>query len=285
MNANEATLLYADEYSRMAEVYDRVVTPRFEPIARAVLELASPGPNELVLDLATGTGLLACLVAPIVNPQTVVAIDLADGALSVASYRAGNAGIRNIRFEMMDARNIVYRGGLFDAVVSNLGIPNLGYDRTFAEVRRVLKAGGRFVFSEWAAELPAAERVFYDLLEEHATRTPSKALAELREARRINREDSDARGLRDPGTVTARLAVAGFAAVEVHTRTFPTVFPSLADLTDFLGAWGWDDRELSEMPPGARKPFDAALADALGPRMGPGGLRETFTIHLYATRA
>src|SRR5713226_10249224 len=144
MNGNEATLLWVDEFSRMAEAYDRNVTPQFEPIATEVVRLSNPKPNELFLDVGTGTGLLACLLAPRLLPQGVVAIDLADGAISVASYRAGNAGIRNIRFEMLDARNIVYHGKLFDAAASNLGIPALGYDRVFQEVHRVLKPSGRF---------------------------------------------------------------------------------------------------------------------------------------------
>src|SRR5437879_9740808 len=76
----------------MAEAYDQNVTPRFEPIAQEVVRLADPKPNELFLDVGTGTGLLACLIAPRVLPQGVVAIDLADGAISVGSYRAGNAG-------------------------------------------------------------------------------------------------------------------------------------------------------------------------------------------------
>src|SRR5467141_625704 len=156
MNANEATLVWVDEYSRMAEAYDRNIAPRFEPIAQEVVRLAAPQPNELFLDVGTGTGLLACLLSPFVRPQGVVAIDLADNAISVASYRAGNAGIRNIRWEMLDSRNIVYRGKLFDGVVSNLGIPDLGHDRTFQEVHRVTKPGGRFVFSEWPSDFPPA---------------------------------------------------------------------------------------------------------------------------------
>ena len=92
VNANEATLVWVDEYSRMAEAYDKNVTPRFEPIAQEVVRLADPKPGELFLDVGTGTGLLACLIAPRVLPQGVVAIDLADGAISVGSYRAGNAG-------------------------------------------------------------------------------------------------------------------------------------------------------------------------------------------------
>src|SRR5947208_13247194 len=106
MNANEATLLYVDEFSRMAEAYDRNVVPRFEAIAREVLRLANLKAGELVLDIGTGTGLLACLAAPFVRPQGVVAIDLADGAISVASYRAGNAGVGNIRSELLACRNL-----------------------------------------------------------------------------------------------------------------------------------------------------------------------------------
>src|SRR5439155_12444 len=34
VNANEATLVWVDEYSRMAEAYDQNVAPRFEPIAQ-----------------------------------------------------------------------------------------------------------------------------------------------------------------------------------------------------------------------------------------------------------
>src|SRR3989442_2284367 len=198
MNANEATLLWVDEYGRMAEAYDKNVAPRFEPIAQEVVRVAYLKPNELFLDVGTGTGLLACLIAPRVLPQGVVAIDLADGAISVASYRAGNAGIRNIRFEMLDSRNIVYHGKLFDAAASNLGIPALGYDRVFQEVHRVLKPSGRLVFSEWPTDPSPSFGALRALLEKHGTRSPSKDLAQVREAGRLARTGPEAKALGDP---------------------------------------------------------------------------------------
>lgn len=284
MNVNEATLLYADEYSRMAETYDRVVVPRFEPIARAVVDLLAPKPGEMVLDVSTGTGLLACLLAPLTAPAQLVAIDLADEAIRVASYRAGNAGIRNIRFEMMDARNIVYRSALFDAVGSNLGIPNVGYERTFYEVHRLLKPEGRFVFSEWAAEPNPTGAAFVEALRKHRTPTPSKPLAQLREAVELNRSAPESRDLRDPAGVARRLRAAGFSDVRDVVRTFPVRFADARELVAFETSWGWDEREIAEMSAEGRRAFEADLADRLRDRAGAAGIEDTWTIHLTVAR-
>src|SRR3989442_12788801 len=221
MNGNEVPLVWVDEYSRMAQANDMTGAPRFEPIAQEVVRLAAPKPNELFLDVGTGTGLLACLLAPYVVPQGVVAIDLADNAISVASYRAGNAGIRNIRFEMLDSRNIVYRGKLFDGVTSNLGVPALGYDRVFQEVHRVLKPGGRFVFSEWPTEPNPTFAAVRELLGTHGTPSPSTDLAQVREAVRLVRSDPEAKALGDPRAVLEALRVQGFDRRETMKRQFP----------------------------------------------------------------
>jgi len=282
MNANEATLVWVDEYSRMAEAYDRNIAPRFEPIAQEVVRLAAPQPNELFLDVGTGTGLLACLLSPFVRPQGVVAIDLADNAISVASYRAGNAGIRNIRWEMLDSRNIVYRGKLFDGVVSNLGIPDLGHDRTFQEVHRVTKPGGRFVFSEWPSDFPPAFSIPRRLIAAHATASPSQDLARIREARQLIRSDPEAQGLGDPAFVRKALTKADFDRVEVSTKTFPVSFRDLDDFLAFTESQGWCERELREMTPEVRQAFQADLATELEKFRTTGdGIETRWTLHFY----
>ncbi len=285
MNVNEATLIYADEYNRMAETYDRVVVPRFEPIAKAVAGLIAPKSGEMILDVSTGTGLLACLLAPLTTPAQFVAIDLADEAIRVASYRAGTAGIRNIRFEMMDARNIVYRSHLFDAVGSNLGVPNVGYDRTFHEVHRLLKPEGRFVFSEWDAKPSRSSAAFQELREKHKTATPSQALAQVREAVNVNRTAPEARELQDPAAVARKLAAVGFADVRDVVRTFPVRYADARELIAFETAWGWDEREVAEMSPDQRAAFEQELAERLRPLTGPSGVEDTWTIHFTVARA
>ena len=284
MNANEATLVWVDEYSRMAEAYDANVAPRFEPIAQEVVRLADPKPNELFLDVGTGTGLLACLLAPRVVPQGVVAIDLADGVISAASYRAGHAGIRNIRFEMLDSRNIVYRGKLFDGVASNLGIPALGYDRAFQEVHRVLKPGGRFVFSEWPTDPNPSFAAVRELLAAHGTPKPSKELAQVREAVRLVRTDPEAKALGDPRSVLKALSTAGFDRHDAKTKDFPVRFAGTDELLAFVRSYGWYERELAEMPPQERGAFDADLSARLKPLTTQGGIEDTWTLHFYVAQ-
>jgi ubiquinone/menaquinone biosynthesis C-methylase UbiE len=281
MNANEAILLAVDEYSRMAEAYDRNIAPRFEPIAGEVVRLADPKPNQLFLDVGTGTGLLACLIAPRVLPQGVVAIDLADGAISVGSYRAGNAGIRNIRFEMLDARNIVYHGKLFDGVASNLGMPNAGADRVFQEVHRVLKPGGRFVFSEWPADFPPTFSIARELVLKHGTPSPSKDLALLRQARELFRDDPEGQMLGNPTAVRRALNVAGFERAEASTKTFPVRFRDLDELLTFNSSYGWLERELREMSPVSRKDFELELASRLRPLTTSEGIEDRWIVNFF----
>ncbi len=285
MNPEEVVLLLADEYSRMAETYDRNVTPHFAPIAERVLRAADPKPGELFLDLGTGTGLLACLVAPKVAPQSVVAIDLADGALAAATYRAAGLGIRSIRFEMMDVRNIVYRGGLFDGVVSNLGIPYFGTDRCFREVARVLKPAGRFVFTEWGEFTDPPQDALMAALNRHRTPNPPRKLADIRAASEFARSSDAFKGLRDPKRVEAVLRAAGFPRVSVERLRHRAVFDPPESYLDFRLSWGVFEAEVAGMTPEARASFMEGMKRDLRSIAGEGKRLEAgWLLHLYAAK-
>ena len=284
MNPEEVVLLLTDEYSRMAETYDRIVTPRFAPVAERVLALANPKAGELVLDLGTGTGLLACMIAPRVAPQGVVAIDLADGALAQATYRAAGLGIRSVRFEMLDVRNIVYRGGLFDIVVSDLGVPAIGFERCFGEVSRVLKPTGRFVFSEWGDVPDSAFDVFLAALERHRVREPPKRLAEIRAAADYFRGSRGYQDLRNPDAVRSALGKAGFRKVAVRTEIITTAFEPPESFIDFRLAWGANEAEVTAMDPVTRRAFMEDVGAGLRARAGGARLEDDWLMHFYEAR-
>ncbi len=284
MNPEEVVLLFADEYSRMAEAYDRNATPRFAPIAERVLEAAAPRAGEIFLDLGTGTGLLACLLAPRVAPQGVVAIDLADGALARASYRAADLGVRSIRWEMMDVRNIVYRGGLFDGVVSNLGIPYFGTDRCFREVARVLKPTGRFVFAEWAESPDPPQDALMAALRRHRDPDPPGRLAEVRAALEFARASDGFKALRDAARMTEALHAAGFRRASVTEVRQTAVFEPPESYLDYRLSWGPFEAEVAGMTPGSREAFTAELTRKLHGLAKGSRLEVDWRLHLYEAR-
>jgi len=224
------------------------------------------------------------MVAPKVAPQGVVAIDLADGAIARATYRAAGLGIRSIRFEMLDVRNIVYRGGLFDGVASNLGVPAIGYDRCFTEVARVLNPAGRFVFSEWGDMSDSAFDVFLAALDRHRVRDPPKKLSEIRAASEYFRTSQGYKDLRNPAVVKTALAKAGFRKVAVRTETISAVFDPPESFVDFRLAWGANEAEVAAMDTETRKAFLEDAGAELRARAGGARLEEDWLIHFYEAR-
>src|SRR5439155_1335046 len=104
LNPEEASRLLIQEYSRMAREYDAHVTPYHAPIARRLLELARIEEGERILDIGCGTGIVAFEAAAAVGEGgSVVGIDLAERAVRLAADKAAAAGLRHVRFVVMDS--------------------------------------------------------------------------------------------------------------------------------------------------------------------------------------
>jgi ubiquinone/menaquinone biosynthesis C-methylase UbiE len=102
-----------------------------------------------VLDLASGTGEPALSLAKAVGPQgRVIATDLVPEMLEAARQNAAAQGLNNIEFRLADAESLPFSDGEFDRVTCRFGImffPNI--PKAMAEIRRVLKPGGRICFA------------------------------------------------------------------------------------------------------------------------------------------
>lgn len=109
-------------------------------------------PGMRVLDLACGVGQPALTAAMRVAPGgRVVATDIAPEMVAAAQQAAARAGRENIEFREADLEAIPYPDASFDAVTCRFGLmfcpdPVKGA----AEIRRVLKPGGRFALAVWA---------------------------------------------------------------------------------------------------------------------------------------
>ncbi len=99
-----------------------------------------PAPRR-VLDLGTGTGVVAQAVAERYPSAEVVGVDLSEGLVGEARSKLPAALVSRVRFEVGDASSLDLEDAAFDLVVLSNMIP------FFDEIARVTAPGGTLVFS------------------------------------------------------------------------------------------------------------------------------------------
>lgn len=138
----------ATSYDEVTDDFDRF-TERFTgAIAARLVELAALSPGESVLDVGCGTGVVTFKAAERVGTRgTVVGIDLSDGMLAKAAAKSARApSPLSVSFLKMDAEALDFPDGKFDCVLSLFALRHFPHpDAALAQMRRVLKPGGRAV--------------------------------------------------------------------------------------------------------------------------------------------
>ena len=143
----QASDRYASAYGRGAGAYARVLEPTLSPVARRILDLADVRSGERLLDVATGTGVVAREASK--RGAAVSGIDIAAEMIDTARERSS----RSIEFVCGDAGALPFADHAFDIVTCGFGLSHMpDPSAVLDEVRRVLRAGGRFVESSWGSE-------------------------------------------------------------------------------------------------------------------------------------
>jgi demethylmenaquinone methyltransferase/2-methoxy-6-polyprenyl-1,4-benzoquinol methylase len=119
--------------------------------------------GDQVLDVCTGTGKLAFLLARRVGPGgSVKGTDYCEEMLELAKIRQGDR-YQNVSFSFSDAKDISFPDNTFDAVTVAFGIRNIpDTEAALREFRRVLKPGGKFICLELTKPRAAWFRVPYE---------------------------------------------------------------------------------------------------------------------------
>jgi ubiquinone/menaquinone biosynthesis C-methylase UbiE len=104
-------------------------------------------PDDLVLDVAAGTGHVARTLAPQV--RAVVAADTTPAMLEQGWIEAKRAALRNVVFMLADAAALPFMDGSFDVVVSRYALHHFEDPAVqVGEMRRVLRPGGRLAVAD-----------------------------------------------------------------------------------------------------------------------------------------
>ncbi len=123
---------HAARFDAKATAYDDSERPVYAACASLVIAAADPGPEDVVLDLGTGTGAIALALAD--TAARVVGRDISEGMLEQAMSKA--AGRDNVSFGIGRFRDPAYEGPA-DIVVSNYALHHLDDDEKREAITRI----------------------------------------------------------------------------------------------------------------------------------------------------
>lgn len=144
---------------RWAAFYDALVTAltfgRARIFREAVLDLAQVSRGERVLDVGCGTGELALAAKRRAGAEgTVHGVDAGLEMVARAKQKAVRDGL-DVTFDVVAAQALPFPDAAFDLVLCTLmmhHLPEDGRKEAIAEMRRVLKPGGRLLVADLAHE-------------------------------------------------------------------------------------------------------------------------------------
>lgn len=117
-------------------------------ITRAMLEVADVRPGDRVLELACGPG--ATGIAAAARADEVVLSDVAPEMVAIAERRAAARELTNVSARVLDIEAIDEPAASFDVVLCREGLMfALDPAGAVAEIRRVLRPGGRAAIAVW----------------------------------------------------------------------------------------------------------------------------------------
>ncbi len=143
----------AKMFDNISENYDglnRVISLGIDVSWRKkVVKLVGENNPKQILDIATGTGDLAIMMASL-NPDKIIGLDISKGMLEVGKKKIAKANLSE-KIEMIvgDSEDMPFKDNTFDAITVSFGVRNFeNLDKGLTEIKRILKPNGKLVILE-----------------------------------------------------------------------------------------------------------------------------------------
>jgi ubiquinone/menaquinone biosynthesis C-methylase UbiE len=273
----------AGVFGRAAPTYDRVGPRFFSYFGRRLVELARIPSGAQALDVATGKGAVLLPAARAVGPDGhVTGIDLSDAMVRKAAEEISRQGVDNVRVCRMDAERLQFPDASFDRVLCGFAIFCFPHcERALAEMRRVLRPGGRIALTTWDRSLDEQWKWFEELLEAHLP--PEAETEQTPEPDSLPSPEFDT-----PEELEEVMKTAGFTDVHVVSETVEFAYAS--EEVWWSSLWSHGMREELEAVEEATGPegletLKAAVVERLRTIKRTDGIHELFPVlYTLATR-
>lgn len=129
---------FSDKYDFFIKKADATYSSLFDDIKNELHQ------EQTVLDVATGTGIIATEIASKV--KKVYGCDISPNMIDICKRKAAEKGISNVEFIVCDAYQLQYDTEMFDVVIVNNGLHVMtDPKKALFSINRVLKKGGLLI--------------------------------------------------------------------------------------------------------------------------------------------
>jgi SAM-dependent methyltransferase len=144
MSTSKHSELILDQFTRQAVPFATAPSIKDEAALRRVVEASGAGPDDTVLDVACGPGLIVVAFARVVKHAT--GIDLTPAMLERARAYAAEQGVSNVTWQLGEALALPYPDGAFSIVSSRFAFHHfLDPLAALRQMARVCKPGGTII--------------------------------------------------------------------------------------------------------------------------------------------
>src|SRR5437667_4350452 len=166
--------LIVEQFTKQAVPFSTAPGVRDEEALRLLVDFAGAGPEDTVLDVACGPGLVVCALAAVVRHAT--GIDVTPAMIERALAHAAEKSLRNVTWQVGVVLPLPYPDDAFSLVVSRFAFHHFPEPRAvLAEMKRVCAPGGRVVLVDVAASEDPAKAAALNRMEK--LRDPSHVRA------------------------------------------------------------------------------------------------------------
>jgi ubiquinone/menaquinone biosynthesis C-methylase UbiE len=147
----------------------------YAPVANRLIEFAKLQSGQTILDIATGTGIVALNAAKIVGDAgKVIGVDISSGMLGYAKQKLAAEGLKNVNFQEADAEKLTFTAKSFDVLLCSLAICYLtDIPTALRQWHRFLKSSGILAFNAWAETAFPPSVLFREVAQRYGVKVPN----------------------------------------------------------------------------------------------------------------